>query len=80
MPIWSRSSPNLKKRGDELEERVAERTAELEQTNDQLKTEITERHHSELRFRSLAVNSPDFIYIWDLPSDCLDILEPRLAF
>ena len=60
----------LKKRGDELEERVTERTAELKQTNDQLKTEITERHQSELRFRSLAVNSPDFIFIWDLPSDC----------
>ena len=60
----------LKKRGDELEERVAERTVELKQTNDQLKTEIAERHHSELRFRSLAVNSPDFIFIWDLPSNC----------
>jgi PAS domain S-box-containing protein len=59
----------LKKRGDELEERVTERTAELEQTNVQLKTEIAERQHSELRFRSLAVNSPDFIFIWDLPSD-----------
>ena len=56
----------LKKRGDELEERVAERTAELEQTNNQLITEVTERQHSELRFRSLAVNSPDYIYIWDL--------------
>ncbi|MFN8468175.1 MAG: histidine kinase dimerization/phospho-acceptor domain-containing protein, partial [Caldilineaceae bacterium] len=58
----------LKQRGDELEERVAERTDELEQANALLKTEIAERQHSELRFRSLAVNSPDFIYIWDLPS------------
>jgi PAS domain S-box-containing protein len=59
----------LKKRRDELEERVIERTAELGQTNNQLKTEIARRHRSELRFRSLAENSPDFIYIWDLPSN-----------
>ena len=59
----------LKKRGDELEERVTERTSALEQANKQLTTEIAERQHSELRFRSLAVNSPDFIYIWDLPSN-----------
>ena len=59
----------LKKRKDELEERVIERTAELEHTNNQLKIEIQKRQRSELRFRSLAENSPDFIYIWDLPSD-----------
>lgn len=59
----------LKKRGDELEERVIERTAELEQTNTQLKTEMARRNRSELRFRSLAENSPDFIYIWDVPSN-----------
>ncbi len=59
----------LQKRQDELEERVAERTAELKSANAQLETEIDERHRSELRFRSLAENSPDFIYIWDLPSN-----------
>ncbi len=59
----------LKKRGDELEERVIARTAELEQTNTQLTNEVARRHRSEIRFRSLAENSPDFIYIWDVPSD-----------
>jgi PAS domain S-box-containing protein len=59
----------LQKRRDELEQRVVERTAKLEQTNEQLKIEFAERHRSELRFRSLAENSPDFIYIWDVPSN-----------
>jgi PAS domain S-box-containing protein len=59
----------LQKRRDELEERVAERTSELKHANEQLETEIDERHRSELRFRSLAENSPDFIYIWDLTSN-----------
>jgi PAS domain S-box-containing protein len=59
----------LQKRRDELEQRVVERTAKLEQTNEQLKIEFAERHRSELRFRSLSENSPDFIYIWDVPSN-----------
>ena len=59
----------LQKRQDELEERVVERTIELRQANEQLETEIDERHRSEIRFRSLAENSPDFIHIWDLPSN-----------
>ena len=58
----------LQRRRDELEERVVERTAKLEQANEQLIIEFAERHRSELRFRSLAENSPDFIYIWDIPS------------
>lgn len=59
----------LQKRQDELEERVTERTAELRQANEQLELEMDERHRSELRFRSLAENSPDFIYIWDTKSN-----------
>jgi len=59
----------LQKRRDELEERVVERTSELRQANVQLETEIDERQRSEVRFRSLAENSPDFIYIWDLPGN-----------
>ena len=59
----------LQKRRDELEQRVVERTAKLEQANEQLKIEFAERHRSELRFRSLAENSPDFIYIWDVPGN-----------
>lgn len=64
-----KAQSELQKRQDELEERVAERTSALRQANERLETEIDERHRSELRFRRLAENSPDFIYIWDLPSN-----------
>lgn len=55
----------LQQARDELEERVIQRTAELAQINQQLVDEVQERERSEYRFRSLAENSPDFIYIWD---------------
>ncbi|HXF63766.1 MAG TPA: response regulator [Caldilineaceae bacterium] len=58
----------LQQARDLLEERVALRTAELARANQQLLQEIDERQQSEYRFRSLAENSPDFIYIWDIPS------------
>src|SRR5690606_37504968 len=56
----------LQQARDQLEQRVKLRTAELAQANTQLTEEIAERQQSETRFRSLAENSPDFIYIWDL--------------
>ncbi len=59
----------LRQARDELEQRVVLRTAELAQANAQLTEEIAERQQSENRFRSLAENSPDFIYIWDIPSN-----------
>lgn len=52
----------------QLEERVLQRTAELDDANRMLRMEIAERVQSELRFRSLAEHSPDLIYILDLPS------------
>lgn len=64
-----RAQSELKQRGVELEERVKERTAELQQANRHLKREIDERHISEQRFRNLAENAPDFIFIWDLPNN-----------
>ena len=54
---------------DELEQRVVLRTAELATANQRLIEEIRERQQSENRFRSLAENSPDFIYIWDITSN-----------
>ncbi|MFO7633359.1 MAG: ATP-binding protein, partial [Caldilinea sp.] len=51
----------------QLEERVLERTAELNEVNRKLRNEIVERMQSELRFRSLAERSPDLICIIDLP-------------
>ncbi len=59
----------LQQARDELEERVIQRTAELATANRQLTAEIVERQRSETRFRSLAENSPDFIYIWDVATD-----------
>ena len=56
----------LRQARDQLEERVTQRTAELAQANHKLIGEIAERQQSEMRFRSLAENSPDFIYIWDV--------------
>jgi PAS domain S-box-containing protein len=59
----------LQQARNELEERVVQRTAELATANRQLTGEIVERQRSETRFRSLAENSPDFIYIWDATTD-----------
>jgi PAS domain S-box-containing protein len=58
----------LRQARDQLEQRVIERTTELAQANQRLTSEIWERQQSELRFRNLAANSPDFICIWDVPS------------
>ena len=52
----------------QLEQRVSQRTEELARANQELGAEIHERQQSELRFRRLAENSPDFIYIWDIPA------------
>ena len=59
----------LQQARDELEERVIQRTAELAAANRQLTGEIAERQRSETRFRSLAENSPHFIYNWDAATD-----------
>ncbi|MEX1021228.1 MAG: response regulator [Litorilinea sp.] len=53
----------LRQARDQLEERVTQRTRELKTANNQLRVEIGERQQSEYRFRTLAVNSPDFILI-----------------
>jgi PAS domain S-box-containing protein len=58
----------LQQSRDQLEERVVERTLELAAVNRQLTDEIVERQQSEARFRNLAEASPDFIYIWDIPT------------
>lgn len=60
------SQIELREARDELEVRVLERTKELDETNQQLVVQIAEREQSEKRFRSLAVNSPDFIFILDV--------------
>jgi PAS domain S-box-containing protein len=56
---------------DELEQRVAERTAALEETNEMMSLEIAERRRAEedlrateQRYRILAENIPAVTYIW----------------
>ena len=58
----------LQQARDQLEERVAHRTSELAEANLELEAQVAERRRSEARFRSLAENSPDFIYIWNKKS------------
>jgi len=52
----------------QLEARVLQRTAELDEANRKLREEIDERLQSELRFRGLAEHSPDLILILDQTS------------
>ncbi|MBN1344993.1 MAG: PAS domain S-box protein [Phycisphaerae bacterium] len=56
-------------RQEELEERVRERTAELNQTNQTLR-------ESEERFRRLAENAPDMIYRMSLPEGIYEYVSP----
>ncbi len=53
----------LRQSQQELESRVHERTAELEQAKDRLEREIIERKEAEEKFRNLAEQSPDMIFI-----------------
>ena len=65
----TRSRALLEEARDELEHRVQQRTAQLDEANQRLRIEIAERNRSEQRFRSLAERSPDFIFILDTATD-----------
>ncbi len=64
-----RLEEKLRKAHDELEIRVQERTAELEEANKALQAEITERRNVEKKLKLLSVaveNAPDCVQIVDL--------------
>lgn len=68
--VYKRADEALRKARDELERRVAERTAELVIANEQLRREIEEREHAEVtvlesekRYSTLIENSLTGIYI-----------------
>ncbi len=62
------SQAELSEIKEQLELRVIERTAELDDVNRALQREVAERKQNELRFRRLAERSPDLIGILDLPA------------
>jgi PAS domain S-box-containing protein len=58
-----RVEEDLREARDRLETRVSERTAELEETNRELKRQIEERRLAEERYRTLVELAPVAIYI-----------------
>ena len=56
----------LKKANDELETRVAQRTAELQCINEQLHLEIAERRQAEEHYWELFENASDLVYTIDM--------------
>lgn len=79
-----RAQVALKKAKDELEIRVAERTAELRHTNEQLQHEIAERkqaeeslRESEEKFRNLVEQTND--WVWEIDSNTIfTYVNPRV--
>src|SRR6266568_6727127 len=56
----------LKKANEELETRVAQRTAELQRINEQLHVEIAERQQAEEHYWELFENASDLVYTTDM--------------
>ncbi len=69
-----RAEAHLKKIRDELERRVAERTAELAETNEILKREVLERRQTE---KALIENEIKFRSIFHLSPQAVSLSEPE---
>lgn len=54
----------LQREHDEMEERVALRTMELQQANSELAREIIERRRAESRYRELFNGAQDAVFVW----------------
>lgn len=75
-----RAEEALHRSHDELEHRVAERTAELDGSNERLRAEIAERnatelslHESDARLQGMLDHSPNLIFIKDLQGHYVDV-------
>ncbi|MGE0468986.1 MAG: PAS domain S-box protein [Nitrospira sp.] len=75
-----RAEQALRRLHDELEHRVAERTAELDRSNERLRAEIAERNAAEIslseskeRLQSMLDHGPNLIFMKDLQGHYVDI-------
>ncbi len=75
-----RAEEALRRGHDELEHRVAERTLELDRSNERLRAEIAERnaaelslHESDARLQGMLDYSPNLIFMKDLQGHYVDV-------
>ena len=70
----------MEKANDELETRVAQRTAELQCTNEQLHLEIAERRQAEAHYWELFENASDLVYTIDMRGHLIPSIRPANGF
>ncbi len=78
----------LQKAHDELELRVAERTAELERSNEQLRTEISEREQAEQKVKTLELSALHrlfkqgkcYLLVEEKPDTCFKLFNKLIEY
>ena len=80
------SEEALRQAHEQLEQRVIERTAELAETNRMLREQIAQRtradaklHESEMRFREMAENIGEVVWVRDAGTDKILYISPAYA-